>query len=90
MVPEKADEQSKTPPSENKLELEHTIRARRVLGGRVVITPEGKAPYKVVLQYFDGEQTEHPFQTVREGEDFIRGEFPVPKGTSRPLRTPPT
>jgi hypothetical protein len=56
----------------------------------VVLTPEAKVPYKVVLQYFDGEETEHPFHTVREGEDFIRGEFPVPRGTSRPLRTPPT
>jgi hypothetical protein len=64
-------------------------KARRVQGGRVVVTPEAAAPYKVVLQYFDGEETEHPFHTVREGEDFIRGEFPVPRGTSRPLRTPP-
>jgi hypothetical protein len=89
MLPEKASEQSKTTSSDDKLELEQATRVRRVQGGRVVVTPEAEAPYKVVLQYFDGEETEHPFYTVREGEDSIRGEFPIPRGTSRPLRTPP-
>jgi hypothetical protein len=90
MLPETASEQSNTATSENKPELKQATRVRRVQGGRVVVTPEAEAPYKVVLQYFDGEETEHPFHTVREGEDFVRGEFPIPRGTSRPLRTPPT
>jgi hypothetical protein len=87
MLPEKASEQSDTLRGED--QPEQSTKSRRVQGGRVVVTPEAEAPYKVVLNYFDGEETEHPFQTVREGEDFIRGEFPVPRGTSRPLRTPP-
>jgi len=87
MTLEKPTEPSSSPPGDQK--LEPGIEVRRVLGGRVVTTPRSEAPYKVVLQYFDGEDTEHPFRTVREAEDFIRGEFPVPRGTSRHLRTPP-
>ena len=89
MIPENANEQSSSPLQENEVELDQT-EVPRVIGGRVVITPEAEAPYKVVLQYFEHEDTEHPFQTVREAEDFIRGEFPVPRGTSKPWRTPQT
>lgn len=90
MLPEETNAQSDVPSSEDRHEREPAPRARRVLGGRVVLTPDADMPYKVVLTYFDHEDTEHAFRTVREGEDFIRGEFPVPRGTSRPLRTPPS
>ena len=76
--------------SQNDLSGERIYEIRRVIGGRIVLTPDAETPYKVVLQYLDGEDTEHPFQTMREGEAFIRGEFPVPRGTSRPWRTPQT
>ncbi len=39
--------------------------------GRVVITPGQSTPYKVVLEHERG-TTEHPVQTVAEGEALIR------------------
>ena len=53
----------------------------------MVLTPGAEMPYKAVLQYLDGDETEHPFRKLQDGEAFIRGEFPLPRGTSRPWRT---
>ena len=48
-----------------------------VIGGRVVLTPDARRPYKVVLQYDHGAaDSEHPVATVREGELLIRRKSP--------------
>jgi hypothetical protein len=50
-----------------------------VIGGRVVRTPDGKQPYKVVLEHEgDVANSEHPVATVREGETLIREKSPAP------------
>jgi hypothetical protein len=46
--------------------------------GRVVQTPAGGKPYKVVLEHEGGPDTEEPVCTVREGEDLIKEETPSP------------
>lgn len=46
--------------------------------GRVVQTPDEKKPYKVVLEHEDGEISEHPVATMREGEALIKRETPRP------------
>ena len=51
---------------------------RRVHAGHIVSTPGEAKPYKAVLQYAEGENTEHPFETMRAGEAFIRSESPMP------------
>jgi hypothetical protein len=38
----------------------------------MVLTPEAPQPFKAVLIYEDGHTSEHPFQTCREGEVFLR------------------
>lgn len=45
--------------------------------GRVVLTPQGEMPYKVVLTDAE-ESTEHTFATMRECEIFIRANTPTP------------
>ena len=44
----------------------------RVTQGRVVLTGHKEQRYKVVLEHEDGERTELPVRTMREGEDLIR------------------
>ena len=53
--------------------------------GRIVRTPTGEKPYKVVLEHEDGPDTEAPVSTMREGEALIRLETPAPpaRNTSR-------
>lgn len=43
--------------------------------GRVVITPGGPQPYKVVFCLGSHTLSEHPVPTVREGEALIRREL---------------
>lgn len=50
--------------------------------GTVVKTPDAELPYKVVLAHENAELTEHPFQTIRECEAFIRLKTPFPKPSS--------
>ena len=53
--------------------------------GRVVRTPRGEKPYKVVLEHDGRVDTEQAVHTIREGEALIRKETPTPPGrdTSR-------
>lgn len=44
----------------------------RVTHGRVVLTRHQEQPYKVVMEHEDGENTEFPVRSIREGEDLIR------------------
>ena len=67
---------------------EHVNENRRVDGGHFVLTPEGSMPYKVVLHYRVGENTEHEFPTVRAGEAFIRSECPMPDAANDRRRAP--
>ena len=46
--------------------------------GRIILTPSGLLPYKVVLVHFGGARTEHAFATIRECEAFIRKRTPPP------------
>jgi hypothetical protein len=48
-----------------------------VTGGRVVVTPGGAHPYKVVLEHETTGDTEHPVSTVSEGEFYIRSKRPL-------------
>jgi hypothetical protein len=50
----------------------------RVTGGRIVLTRGRELPYKVVLQYEWGEQTEHPTAIFRQGEAMIRSRLTPP------------
>jgi hypothetical protein len=44
--------------------------------GHIVLTPKKGKPYKVVLEHEQGENTEHPVSTMREGEAFISEHTP--------------
>jgi hypothetical protein len=46
--------------------------------GRVVLTPAGREPYKVVLEHEALYFTEHPVATVRDGERLIQQSTPMP------------
>jgi hypothetical protein len=56
-----------------------------VVGGRVVRTPDGELPYKVILQHEGAApDSEHPVATVRQGEVLIRHRSPsLPRPESR-------
>ena len=45
---------------------------------RVVITPGGEQPYKVVLEHGEGGSYEQPVATIREGEALIRANSALP------------
>jgi len=46
---------------------------RRATGGRIVLTNGNPGPFKAILVYEDGHTSEHPFQSLQEGEAFLRG-----------------
>ena len=46
--------------------------------GRIVSTPEGELPYKVILSHERSVDTEHAFASMREAEAFIRRNTPRP------------
>ncbi len=46
--------------------------------GRVVVTPSKNKPYKIVLEYEGGVDTEQGVETIREGEALIRKRTPKP------------
>ena len=46
-------------------------------GGRVVLTPDEKRPYKVVLDHEYGGTWEFPVATIQEGEALIREKRPT-------------
>jgi hypothetical protein len=55
-----------------------TSPTARVVGGRVVRTPDAEQPYKVVLEHADGlADSEHPVRSVRDGELLIRRRSPA-------------
>jgi hypothetical protein len=58
--------------------------------GHIVKTPGKNKPYKAVLEHEQGDNTEHPVSTIREGEAFIRDETPTPpkRDTSRDRKAP--
>jgi hypothetical protein len=43
--------------------------------GRVMLTPDGPEPYKVVFRLGDRVLSEHPVDTIRNGEALIRREL---------------
>ena len=45
---------------------------------RIVLTPGEEHPYKVVLELGEAGSSEHPVDTIREGEALIRANSPVP------------
>jgi hypothetical protein len=47
-------------------------------GGRIVLTPGEKDPYKVVLEHEADKDTEQPVQTMEQGEALIKKETPTP------------
>jgi hypothetical protein len=53
-----------------------------VVSGRIVVTPDGKYPYKLVLEHEDGE-SEYPVATVHEGEALLRARLPANPAPSR-------
>lgn len=46
--------------------------------GRVTHVPGAKLPYLVVLAHHESDVTEHSFATMREAEDFIKRNTPLP------------
>lgn len=58
--------------------------------GHIVQTTGKKKPYKAVLEHEQGDDTERPVATIREGEAFIRHETPTPqkRDTSRDHKAP--
>jgi hypothetical protein len=46
--------------------------------GHVVLTPDDDLPYKVVLEHEQGENTEQPVSTIREGGALITKTIPTP------------
>jgi hypothetical protein len=51
--------------------------------GRIVQTPRGNKPYKVVLGHEGAADTEQGVETMREGEALIREEMPTPPKRNR-------
>ena len=60
-----------------------------VARGRVVITPDGTHPYKVVFRLGERLLSEHPVPTVREGEMLIRSELHRIQFSARDKRPDP-
>ncbi len=46
-----------------------------ILEGRIVVTKEGRYPYKVVFEH-EGGESEYPVSSIREGETLIRSKLP--------------
>ena len=65
------------------------VGAREVATGRVVITPEGPQRYKVEFRLSDRLLSEHPVDTVREGEALIRREIAEVQFTAHEERPHP-
>ena len=49
-----------------------------VVRGHMVRTPTKPKPYKAVLEHRHGASTEHPVDSMREGEALIRDRTPRP------------
>ena len=65
------------------------IKPPEVATGRVVITPDGPLPYKVVFRLGDRVVAEHVVSTVREGEALIRREVAEIQFAARDKRPDP-
>ena len=50
---------------------------RVAISGRITKNADCALPYKAVLRYRKGRNTQHPFATMHEGEAFIRREAPL-------------
>ena len=48
------------------------------ISGRVVLTPEERLPYKVVLQHESKAESEHEAASMRDAEALIRENLPEP------------
>lgn len=46
--------------------------------GRIVRTPGKEKPYKAVLEHEEGDASEHPVSTIKEGEALIKRKTPRP------------
>jgi hypothetical protein len=53
--------------------------------GRIISTPDGDLPYKVILSHHGSADTERPFASMRAAEAYIRRNTPRPaaRSTSR-------
>jgi hypothetical protein len=60
-----------------------------VARGRVIITADAPQPYKVVFSLGERVLSEHPVETVREGEALIRSELSAIQFTTRQERPDP-
>ena len=62
----------------------------RVQRGHVVLTRGQEHLYKVILEYEWGDHSEHPVDSIREGEALIRSRVsPPPKAEIQKLRNAP-
>jgi hypothetical protein len=59
-----------------------------VVRGHMVRTPTKPKAYKAVLEHAGGPRTEHPVDSMQEGEALIRGKTPVPAPRNRSRDTP--
>lgn len=64
--------------SQQDAETEGSHREGGATKGRIVRTPGEAKAYKVVLEHGDHPDTDHGFDSIREGEEFIRAETPAP------------
>jgi hypothetical protein len=64
-------------------------KQREAATGRVVLTPDGPQPYKVVFKIGERLISEHPVATIREGEALLREELAEVQFTAREERPHP-
>ena len=65
------------------------IKPPEVAMGRVLLTPDGPQPYKVVFRLGEQVLSEHPAATIREGEALIRRELARIQFTAQEVRPDP-
>lgn len=50
--------------------------------GRIISTPDGRVPYKVILSQHGSADTEQPFASMRAAEAYVRRNTPRPAARS--------
>ena len=50
--------------------------------GRIISTPDGRVPYKVILSHHGSADTERPFASMRAAEAYVRRNTPRPAARS--------
>ena len=67
-----AAEEAASAPGSGRVRWENEGGSVQARAGRVVVTKGSAQPYKVILEHDAGPCTEHPCDSVREGEAMIR------------------